>query len=774
MYKKIFLSLNALLFLTIFVYLGKTTFVKGANCASNCTTKEIGTLGKDAFGRDVLNPVDPVAVNKSYWVKLSVKGQDTTTSTIPTALPSPTTTTISYGSDIMMMLDTTTSMYDSIPVNADGSGGTVLTYEAVRDGMVRMVNLSSDPLDYLGFGSFRLCRGYTSTTTPVWWVYEDWNRADDGYRGTSAIHLPLQPLNGRKTLFTNTINSITILNDSGKNNNFCRSSGVDSNGFHGGTSVGAAITAADTQLTPILNDSKAVRRDGSSYRDSTRVGINGYNDGPRTRFGVPKYIVLATDGGEGAPPLIDDPDIDKNLRSALQTAAHYEIKIYGIAFSRPGNNDYQKLERITTTTGGKIFAGNSRQQILQSVEAIRNEITKESQGTPPPSPSPSFSTTGSTATINERINSSNFSISTMNNTTFKLIKRNTDGSVTNITSTCGSGLAACLSNASSAGFDLKLPQIGSNEEIYVYFMVTPTTASDPGQKVPVDKDPDSIIKYSNGHQENIRNVQVGVVANKPYFESQNGGDIHTRGGLLVDMPDTYKFIRGTYPGILSYGGSAVVRPNNNQLSSKNWKIGGGSPGYQVNAQKYTYQALLATIKSKKTITSLSQITGSGFYVVNGDLTINSTNKLPNLLTSTQQIVLFVNGNVYIRTAIPLFGNPNNKSSLAIISSKNIGIDPAVSDPGGTIAGIYIADGVIDTACSGTFSFTQCTPGAPTLHNSSLTLEGMFLAASGFNLDRYGTPDVPAAGEKFIYRPELLLTAAPQLGSLSSVWQEISP
>ncbi len=782
MYKKILITFSIIFFLSLFLYLGRNTFSSASNCSDNCTRKEIGTLGKDSLGRDVLTPVDPVAINKEYWVKLSIRGQDTIVSTSPTpGTPAP-STLVTSGSDIMMMLDTTTSMYNSIPMNQDGSGGTVLTYAAVRDGLLKMIELSDERMDYLGFGSFRLCTQYNNLSTPVWWVYEDWNRADDKYRGVSAIHLPLQSLLNKKPTFSNAINSITILNDSGKNNNFCKSAGISNvNGFNGGTSVGAAISAADTQLTPILNDPKSVRRDGTSYRVSDKVGITGYNDGPRTRANIPKYIVLATDGGEGAPPTIDDQEIDKNIRTVLQTAAYYKVKIYAIAFSKPGDASYQKLLRIVSTTCGvdgtcgKVFSGRSRQEILSSIEAIRNEITEKSTGTPPPSPSPSFSSIGSTVIVNERINDTNFTIPTLTSSTFKLIKRNSDGSTTDITSVCGATLNGCFTSRSSGGFDLRIPPIASTEEVFVYFLVTPTTASDPGVKVPVDKDPDSFVRYSNGHEERINNIQVGIVANRPYFETQNGGDVHTLGGLLVNMPDTNKFIRGAFPGILSYSGSAIIRPNGNQLSSKNWKIG-GSPGYSVNAQKYAYLPLLETIHNYKTITNLSQITESGFFLYNGNLTIDTVNKLPNIKSTNMQIVLFVNGNVYIRSSIDIFGGESNKSSLAIISSKNIGIDTRVKEPTGRIAGIYIADGVIDTACNATFSLDQCAPNAPLYDTSALTLEGIFLAHSGtgFNLDRMGNPQEPSPGEKFIYHPELLLTAAPQLGTLFSVWREVSP
>jgi hypothetical protein len=778
MFKKIFITANILLFLGIFIYLGKNTFIKAANCSSNCTQKEIG-LPASGVGTFNITPVDPIAVNKDYWVKITVRGQDTITGSTAVPAPTGTTTSTTSGTDIMMMLDTTTSMYDDIPVNKDGSGGTVLTYEAVRDGLVKMVNLSDESKDYLGFGSFRLCKQYTNAATPIWWVYEDWNRADDIYRGVSALHLPLQSLNGKKQTFINAINSITILND-GSNNNFCRSAGTSSNGFNGGTSIGAALTAADTQLTPILNDPKAKRRDGTSYRDSTKMGVIGHNDGPRTRTGVPKAIILATDGGEGAPPTIDDQEIDRNIRTILQTATYYNIKIYGIAFSKPGNTNYQRLQRITGGNCGAgkncIFSGSSKEEILNSIQAIRNEITTTSQQSPGPQASPSFSSSGSTVTLHEVINADNFTVSSINNSsTFKLIK-STDGSTPiDITSICGVGYANCIISKSSGGFDIKLPPIASNEQISVYFLVKAIAPSLPGQKVPVDKDPDSKVNYSTGHEENIRNTQVGIVANKPYFETQGGGDVHTAGGLLVDMPGTQKFIRGNFPGILSYSGSATVRPDSNQLSSKNWKVG-GSTGYTINSQKYTYSSMVNTIKNPKTITALSQISGSGFYQYNGDLTISASNNLPNLKGSSLQIVLFVNGNVYIRTSIAFFGDSKNKSSLAVISSKNIGIGTTVKDPNGYVDGIYIADGVIDTACDATFIFNLCSPNSPNLDASSLTLQGMFLARAqpGFNLDRLGNPETPSAGEKFIYRPEMLLNAAPQLGSLSSVWREVSP
>lgn len=767
MLKKLFI-INLVFFLAIFIYLGKNTFIKAANCVANCTTKEIGTLGKDVFGRDVLNHIDPVEVGKSYWVKLTVKGRDSTSNTAPTSAPSATPTTTTLGSDIMLMLDTTSSMFDPIPVNKNGGGGTILTYLAVRDGLNRMVSLSDEGKDYVGLGSFRYCRDYSTAQVPISWVYEDWSQTDNQYRGFGALHLPLQKLN--KTLFSNAINSIGVGND-GSNNNFCRSFGASGTG---GTSVGAAITIGNTQLTPILNDSKSVRRDGTSYRNSSKVGINGYNDGPRNRSNIPKYIVLATDGQEGSKPFVDDTEIDKNLRSILQTAIYYNVKIYSIAFSKPGNAGYQKLERLASTTGGRIFSGTSRQEILEAVESIRNEITDNSQGNASPHPSPSSSSSGTSATVTERINTNNFNIPSLSTNTFKLIKKNPDGSLTDITTTCGASLNNCLTSRSGSGFDLKLPPISANEEIYIYFMVNPTTTSPSGQKVPVDKDPDSKVRYSNGHEEGVNNVQVGVVANKPYFEAQNGGNVHSAGGLSVDMPAGNNFIRGTSPGILSYSGNAVIRPNSNQLSTKNWKVG-GFPGYSINSQRFSYTSMLSAIKNVQSISNLSEVTASGFYLYEGELTINSTNPLPNLKVPSTQIVLMVSGNVYIRTSIQIFGNTANKSSLAIISSKNIGIGTNVNDDSnGVLDGIYIADGVIDTACDTTFIFDQCSPTSPNMANSSLTLQGMFLGHSGFNLDRQGQPTAPKAGEKFIYKPELLLNAAPQLGTLSSVWREVTP
>ncbi|MDQ3099359.1 MAG: hypothetical protein M3Q44_06440 [bacterium] len=377
-------------------------------------------------------------------------------------------------------------------------------------------------------------------------------------------------------------------------------------------------------------------------------------------------------------------------------------------------------------------------------------------------------TNGTSVTITERINNANFTISPFSSSTFTLIKLASNGTRTDITSSCGS---SCLTQQDGQGFTITIALLPPNDQLLIYFMVTPTTPSTPGQKVPVDKDPDSIIKYGNGSEKNINNTQVEIVSSRPYFETQNGGDVHSQGGLLVDMPGSEKFIKGTTPGILTHSGSAVVRPNNNQLSTKNWRAN----TYTVNSQKFTYSNMLDTIKNSKEIANLNQITESGFYVHNGDLTITALNNLPNLRNSNMQIVLFVNGNVYIRTSIDIFGNQNSKSSLAIISSKNIGIGTNVNDQtNGVISGIYIADGVIDTACDSVFILNTCDPSRLTVNDSSLTLEGMFLAKSGFNLNRKGKPEVPLPGEKFIYRPELLLTAAPQLGSLSSVWREISP
>jgi hypothetical protein len=313
-------------------------------------------------------------------------------------------------------------------------------------------------------------------------------------------------------------------------------------------------------------------------------------------------------------------------------------------------------------------------------------------------------------------------------------------------------------SAAAGKFAVKLPS-DDGEEIYVYFMVTPTAI---GKDIKVDQD-SSTLTYEGRAPVQLDNIVVDIVQALPYFETQGGGDTYSFGGIKVNLPDAGSFFsRGNPPGLVLHSGNAVFQPG--KVSSKGWKVA----GYSDPEDKINYNSLIRSVKNIQDI-GTSPLGQSGFYHAKGDLEIKP-NTLPGL--NNKQYTIFVDGNLYIRSGVNI--PSDGKSLVVFIVAKNIGIDPAVK----STKGVYITDGKIDTACIGSFAGAYCSPNSPNLDDSQLTAEGLFYAASGFNLDRRGNSatslDTPIPGEKFIYRPEYLLPAGNMLGTIDYLWQEITP
>jgi hypothetical protein len=361
-----------------------------------------------------------------------------------------------------------------------------------------------------------------------------------------------------------------------------------------------------------------------------------------------------------------------------------------------------------------------------------------------------------TINVNEKINTEYFSIVNPTSTTFR-IRIKSGGSVN-----CGSDLSLCILSKSSSSLVIKVPSV--SEDVYVFFKVVPIKATAEGDKTEVD-DPTSVVTYSNGHNDPLDNVEVGITGALPFYQTQNSGDVFSAGGYDVNLPDNATYLAtGTYPGIVGYVNNVVKLGSQTKVSSKDWKYRSN-----VEAEEYTYGNLIQTVKNPTVLTT-NRVTESGFYKVNGDFRVESSS-FPSL--AGKKIVIFVEGNLYINSGIrlPFDGN----SSITFIVRKNIGVNTAVKDTiNNEVRGIFITDGVIDTACNSSFSGDTCNPPGPITDTSTLNLQGIFVAHDGFNLDRKGDPTNAIPGEKFIYRPELLLAAGSQLGSVFYVWKEVTP
>jgi hypothetical protein len=344
-------------------------------------------------------------------------------------------------------------------------------------------------------------------------------------------------------------------------------------------------------------------------------------------------------------------------------------------------------------------------------------------------------------------------------TTIKLFKNSVD--IT--TAACGASLSDCISTMTNKNFDLKLP-VAMPQDTYTLYFKVKTIAQSNNETIPVE-DIASHSTYSDTYSESLDNINVRIKGNLPYYISENSGDVYSQGGINDHLPDAGAYmLTGELPGILA-SNSNNIYTGPGRISKKRWTI--ITP---INNNAYSYDNLTATIKNFTVLDNTDKIKESGIYKVTSDYTIKA-NTLPNL--KNKQIVILIDGNLYLQSGVEI--PEDGKSSLMIMAQKNIGIASNIKDvPGNKINGIYFTDGKIDTACDTQFIANDCAPTSQIAEKSTLNLEGMFYAGSGYNLDRTGDPDNQIAGEKFIYRPDMLIATSSIFGKILYSWSEITP
>jgi hypothetical protein len=136
----------------------------------------------------------------------------------------------------------------------------------------------------------------------------------------------------------------------------------------------------------------------------------------------------------------------------------------------------------------------------------------------------------------------------------------------------------------------------------------------------------------------------------------------------------------------------------------------------------------------------------------------------NKVISGKRLIIFVPGDLLIK--VPFTVAKDGKSSILFVVKGSVGIDPGVSK----VEGAYLADGRIDSLCSGNFQpDLDCSPGKNPAIDNQLTLEGIYFAGSGFNLDRNVVGTTPA--ELFAYRPDLFFSMIETAGKNVYHWSE---
>lgn len=173
--------------------------------------------------------------------------------------------------------------------------------------------------------------------------------------------------------------------------------------------------------------------------------------------------------------------------------------------------------------------------------------------------------------------------------------------------------------------------------------------------------------------------------------------------------------------------------------------------------------------------------GIGIYRYSGNLTLDSTN--PWSLSSSEQIIVFVNGNLTIddvpggqnriTTVAPggsgflMFIVSGNITVTSDVGYTNIYTNPAAANIA-NLEGVFVADGTLTIAGQDGATDRKFI-GAGTF----VGWEGIVL---GRNYDQGGNPQLNNAAptEVFIFRPDFIVNAPRQVKSAQMTWRELEP
>ncbi len=701
-----------------------------------------------------INPPDYLSVGSEYWVRLTINGKENA--------PPPYS-----GSDIMLVLDVTGSMRDSMPVGSSAPNTTTPRIQAAKQALQGFAD-DAKPQDYIGFATFTVCiprnGQYTAAANnvPLAWAYEDAR----GTQTRSALGFVHQPLRQASDGQISSINSLLVDANSGAalrftsdNIIFCQNN--DNQGNQ--TNPGGGLVAGLSQLTNIIQNQ--TRSDSSIFRNS----YAGNYANATYRADRKKYIVLATDGEENAfPRSYENQSIIQQLnQTGVQNAVEYAIRnniiIYTLSIGHDGNEYASTLQRIANETGGKYFPGRNRDELISSYEQIYNEVESTS--------------TQLSMTVHEAINTSNFSIPDLDPITgayenrFAVSKSLNGGSEENMTnSVCPGG--NCITKNSNSSYDFKLPAISSNESYYIYFKVVATSST----TTPVNVDSsESNVTFSDNTQTQITNKSVLINQPKPFFQATQG-DVYSDGNMsspllanenLVTKPETILF----HNSELNLGAG--------KSSSLDRKT-----SYNMGNQSFysTFESALKSHTVNRTVTN-GNINRASLAVTNSverisvvkissttqEYVFNETGSFNDDITR----IVFVDGNLYIRN-----GNysvsKNGANALVFIVSGNLAFDQAITKA----EGIFLVDGIVDTACDATGRFIagECLP---TQATAQLDIQGSLIVGNEgqIKLQRYGNPSedlsVRKPGEIFTYRPDMVWPVGNILGKIVRSWKEVN-
>lgn len=253
---------------------------------------------------------------------------------------------------------------------------------------------------------------------------------------------------------------------------------------------------------------------------------------------------------------------------------------------------------------------------------------------------------------------------------------------------------------------------------------------------------------------NKTNINIGL-SSKPgsWFQTKEG-DVHAEGNLYSYVPDGVIATGGYFclagdgntPGVVSYGSDfdfkQGVGKGDDRVSSTGWLT---NTGFSRKKFNYFYQLL----GSPEEDYGGGLPADSGIYYTDDLLAVDNWN-VPN----GQKIVVLVDNEVNINGNIDVALG----GFLAIISSGKIKVAETVPQ----VEGVFITDKEFEVDSAGTESDIEFRG------------EGIFIAES-FDLGRdLGDLNETIPVESFVYRPDFLINAHPELWVSSYSWQELAP
>ena len=220
----------------------------------------------------------------------------------------------------------------------------------------------------------------------------------------------------------------------------------------------------------------------------------------------------------------------------------------------------------------------------------------------------------------------------------------------------------------------------------------------------------------------------------------------------LDPLDKYLVIPGTLgsSGVVLHTSATVPVLGAGGVNEEGWQA---RTTYKGKRTDYSYfkneMGLLSTTPSLLNLDTVPS-DGAAFHYMNGLANMNNT----WAVGATESLVIFVNGDLDINADITVAPG----GFVAFIVKGSITVSPDVT----TIQGLFVADQNFNTTSNGTV-------------DTQLSIEGSVVAWGDVSLARdlvANNSNSPA--EKFVYRPDLLISMPDEMKSFVMQWSEVVP